>query len=344
MALLVLPGASYAQSAREIVSAASRPPTASFQGRRIVVNWFGNESRAHEIIVYYRAPGLWRQEILSPAGEVQKVVYQRDGQEWIHDTENGALIHRSSSALQPGRFDSRALLDVLLKNYTPRLKGKKELLSGLPCQMIELVPKSEGSPRRTIWVDADRGIVLKTRQHTARGSLVSETSFTELDLDAVPDKALFVPPTVSEDKTWEDYPRESVRGLQELEIKGFDRLPWREALPHGFRLDLVTLVPLGDDNALHFRYVDGLGVLSFFVSPRPIDGDSGSGAVEGAGHDDPTFSFSSSVGNLLTWEEDGYYCLLVADLEPSELSTIREALIGGVQGAQASVKPESVDP
>jgi len=316
-----------AQTAKDVLLAGTRQPTASFQGRRIVVNWYGDESHAQEIMVYYRTPGLWRQEILSPAGEVEKVVYQRGGQEWIHDVKEGTLIHRSPASLQPGKFDSLQLSRLLLQNYTPRLKGRKELLSGLPCQMLELVPKHPGGPIRALWIDPGRGIVLKTKQMTAGGTVVSETSFTELDLEAVPDEKMFAPPEVSPEQMVEDTPREPVDGPQELEVRGFDDLPWRTTLPHGFSLDQVTLVPLGDDNALHFRYVDGLSVLSFFVSPRPIDEDGGSGSVEEVGHDDPTFSFASSVGNILTWEQSEFHCLLIGDLESAALKKIRETLI-----------------
>jgi hypothetical protein len=66
--------------------------------------------------------------------------------------------------------------------------------------------------------------------------------------------------------------------------------------------------------------------VSFFVSPRPFDEEGSADATDDAGHDDPTFSFASPVGNILTWEKAGRHCLLVGDLETEALREIQEAL------------------
>lgn len=317
-----------AADARDLVMAASRPPTASFQGRRMVVNWYGQESQAQEFLVYYRAPGLWRQEILSPTGGVERIVLQRDGWEWIYDPNEKTLVRRSPATLKAGNVDSEGLLGLLLGNYALKSRGRKELLNGHAAQRVELIPRHAGGPRRILWVDPERGIVLKTKQLTANGSLVSETHFMELDVDVVPDQDLFVPPEASPGNVVDEAPRESVPGPAAVEVEGFHDLPWIKKLPQGFVMDHVTLIPLGKDNALHFRYVDGLSVLSFFISPRPIEEDAGSVPLLSVGHDDPTFSFSSPIGNILRWEQSGLYCLLVGDLEPDHLRTVRKTLFG----------------
>jgi hypothetical protein len=78
--LLAAASAASALTPEEALLAASRPPSAPFHGTRIAVTWYGGESHAVETTVYYRPPGLWRQELMSPLGEVEKVLLQRDGQ------------------------------------------------------------------------------------------------------------------------------------------------------------------------------------------------------------------------------------------------------------------------
>ncbi len=288
--------------------------------------WYGEESRAQEVLVRYKAPGAWRQEILSPTGEVEQVIFQRDNQEWIYDPREKTVVYRSTSVLRGGDLDAKALLDLLYENYTLKDRGREEVLNSYVSRVVELAPRHSGGVRRILWVDPRTGIVLKTKQLTMRGSLVSETHFMELTPDAHLPEELFLPPDASSADVMAEVSRESLRGPAELEVEGFHDLPWLNRLPHGFVMDHVTLIPLDGDNALHFRYVDGLSTLSFFVSPRPVKDDANSVPLAGVGHDDPTFSFSSPVGNILKWEQSGFYCLLVGDLEPENLQAIRNTL------------------
>jgi hypothetical protein len=164
---------------------------------------------------------------------------------------------------------------------------------------------------------------LKTRELTAEGTLVSETHFTKFSLDP-PEREFFTPP---EETPVEEITRETLSGPEALPPTGLNGVPWRTDLPSGHRMDLAALLPIGKkEKAVHFRYVDGLSVLSLFVSPLPIEGSPNT-PVDATGHDDPTFSFPSLVGNILTWEEDGRYFLLIGNMEKDGLEELRRFLM-----------------
>jgi negative regulator of sigma E activity len=310
-----------AEDPRKIVLAGLRSPTASFSGTRMVIAWYGDGIRAQKIRVRYRPARHWRQEILSPTDDVQRVILRKDQQEWQYDPESRQVVHRPAEMGLP----RDELEELVFDNYTP-VSLEREAIGGVLCDVVELIPRHEGSPRRTLWVETGSGIVVKTKQETADGTLVYEAQFVDLNRGDPPAESLFDPESFDAAERFFVSSRDRVESSADLVENGFRSAPWLQRLSNGFRLEGVSWLPLGDDRAVHYRYSDGLGVLSLFLSPRPIEFGDDPVVSGGADHEDPTFAVSSALGNLISWEQDGRYYLLIGDLTLSALRGIQSAL------------------
>lgn len=318
--LVLLPGVLKAGEleSKNLFLLATKAPSVSYKGTRTIITWFGSESQAVEAKVYFKPPNLWRQEILNPQGQVSRVVIQNKEAEWIWEEESKTLIKRPALSL-----GNDSLLNWTLANYDALAKGYDEIM-GRNAAIVELTPQHRGSPGRTVWVDPATGIVLKIKQANPDGSLVTEVHFTEIDVESELTESLFEPPKASQDQIIIDEPRPVVRGPGELP-EGFRQISWIDGFPSGFHLTKATLMPLGEEEkALHFQYNDGLSVLSFFVSPRPIQAGPRSHQVVLTQYEDPGFITSTSAGSVLEWEQEGHYFLLVGELSQTALQEIME--------------------
>ncbi|MBI4668690.1 MAG: hypothetical protein HY747_05825 [Elusimicrobia bacterium] len=317
MGLLIYPNL-WALESEDLLGLATKAPAAAYKGTRIIINWFGQESQAAEARVYFKPPNLWRQEILSPQGEITRVVVQNKEAEWIWEAESKTLIKRPSGGANG--LDNAKLLDLTKRSYRIVSKGSDDVM-GKNTAIIELDPKHPGSPKRTVWVDPASGAVFKIKQTNSDGSLATEVHFTDIEIPADLSDSLFEPPQAKEGQVLMEEPRPAVANAQGLP-EAFCDVPWLAELPNGFELAKTALMPLGDEEALHFQYNDGLSSLSFFVSPKLIQAGPGSHQIVLTQYEDPGFITSTSAGSVLEWEQADKHFLLIGDLSQPALREI----------------------
>jgi len=210
-----------------------------------------------------------------------------------------------------------------VENFKIRLVGQQSLL-GRVVRGVSLTPKAKAGPRLVLWVDPETGIVLHRRQSNHRGSLLRESRLVALEVGAAQDKSLFSMETTADGMLVQEQARPELESPGQLAAKGFPARLWQERLPFGFHLDSARMVQVGEAEILHFRYTNGLTLLSLFLSPYAIESSDIPSDEEADEIED--FAAVSWAGSIHSWEEAERHYVLVGDLSQASLRQVRSAL------------------
>lgn len=305
---------------KSLLDAAFDAPKVAFSARKLVTGWYGDRSRAVSQTVYFSPPNRWRHEILDAAGAVTKVTLQVGAKEWVREAADGRVVERDIRDLQSGSVERETLRELLSENFrVTRLKPK--VIAGRNAQGLQFSPVSNEGPRRTIWVDAETGIVLRRKQSNHRGRQIRESSITTLTLSPDLDPALFDPNALDGTAVIPAPERPPLESAEALAEAGYPRSLWVPELEFGFRLDAMRRLPLRSADILHARYVNGLSVLSLFVSPLPID--SSAVPADESEDEDADFTAAAWAGNVLSFDcGEKRHCVLIGDLSSKALSRL----------------------
>ncbi|MFH2205165.1 MAG: sigma-E factor regulatory protein RseB domain-containing protein [Elusimicrobiota bacterium] len=301
------------------------PPKTAYMGQKLVVSWHGKQSRAHEVRVYYKPPNRWRHEVLDSAGGVIKTTVQNGAREWVQRAGSDVVLARDIRRIRHGELNDSGLKALLAENFEVRDAGVQEY-SGVGAQGVVLQPKADAGSRRVLWVDPRSGIVMHRRQSSHAGQRIQEARLTHVEIKQDLDDALFKPPAGGNIEIINAPERAAIVSSGALARYGFTGTAWHATLPFGYRLDTVRAIPLAGETVAHFRYSNGLSLLSVFVSPYAIDASDFSAAGEEEDDADAEFAAVSWAGSFLSWKNGKYYYLIVGDLSRRRLKDVREAL------------------
>ena len=130
----------------QLLDAAYAGPTFSYQGRVLLTQWTGKQTRAEEVNVFFAPPGRYRLEYLSPNGAVDRIVVGDGEHEQVHVVKDGKIVAGYATETSPrfiGKDDERRLL---LENYKITLGGTENLM-GRSAWILDLAPLTPGSAR-----------------------------------------------------------------------------------------------------------------------------------------------------------------------------------------------------
>lgn len=135
---------------------------------------------------------------------------------------------------------------------------------GRVTRVISVSPKDQFRFGYRLWLDEQTAMPLKTQLCDARGQVVEQIIFANLEMpESIPENA--VQPSVrTEGMRWV---RQGVAAESPVSLAAFRA----SQLPPGFRLTVSRAQTLGDSHApaAHLVYSDGLATVSVFVEPGP---------------------------------------------------------------------------
>ena len=252
----------------DLLDAALSAPTIPYQGRVMVTQWYGKQTRAEEMRVLVLPPNKIRREFLSPDGNVTRVSISDGAQESVLRVRSGKTVignavGSDSKILPPDQERS-----VLLENYE-LAASTGEKVAGRTTWRLTLKPKIEGKSWQTLWLDQDTQIVLRTKRSLPKRSSASQAQFLSFEPRKRPDESLFeVNAATSAVRSRGLAPK--FMTLDQLNKATGDRSRLPERLPGGFVFESADVFPIGKSSVRHARYTDGLTVISLFQTEKPV--------------------------------------------------------------------------
>ncbi|MBD3181135.1 DUF4367 domain-containing protein [Candidatus Poribacteria bacterium] len=250
----------------------------------------GGRSSVSEAIVYRETPDKWRIEFIWPDEIKGRGMASVGEKRWPIKRERGTRDRRFMWH-PPGRMLEEMPLKsikLILRNYYIHiLQGGS--IAGRDTYMIELEPKEGGRPSRKIWVDKEKGVMLKIEHYDTQKRPVGFYTFSEIQYNPKIDESLFREPEDHDDRPLDRGPRRSERselwdhGKGKLDIERITKeveldLIIKAEIPAGFVLQSIESMKFGRHKNVHLKYTDGMVVVSVFQSrkrpPRPRDQDN----------------------------------------------------------------------
>ena len=319
-ALLAVPVAAM-PAAEELLHSALASPTIPYQGKVMVMQWYGKQTRAEEMRVHFAPPDNIRREYLTPDGTVSRITVS-DGE---HETVSrggkvvvGDAVRSYEKVMPPERER-----EILLSNYD-LLVSTADKVAGRPVWLLTLKPKIEGKAWQSMALDQETKVVLRVKRYLPRRAFASQASFTTFETNKPQDESLFhlgattsaaiAAPSLAPDfMTLEQLAKETGRA---------SRLP--QALPGGFVFESADAFKAGSSRVAHARYTDGLTVLSVFETDRPVRIPKAGVMTTSAGF--PGALSASRAGKILKLQSGDRHYTLMGDLSRELLADAARAL------------------
>jgi hypothetical protein len=195
----------------------------------------------------------------------------------------------------------------LLRNYRVSIQGTAET-AGRGATIGAISSRASGKLVRRIWLDSEKGVVLRAEHYNWEGRLVYSTEFQEIDYAVTLDEEEF------------ETGKLPVRGPRTVPVEVPEaELRKPSYVPAGFRLiGRPCSVRTKRGNAIHLRYGDGLNVISVFIRKLEPDDDRKKPAPPRA-TDEP---FSAIVQHV----KGDYRVTVIGDISPAELRRMADSL------------------
>lgn len=253
----------------------------------------GMQTRAI-IKVVHLAPDKLRKEYFAPASLAGTVVVQNGRQVWKYDPYDPVWKGASSDRYGPERSIN---CKIALDNYDVKLVGSAKI-AGRDTHVIRAVHKNGSEPRRTIWVDKQYFLVLKTVAETPEGVLRSSSGFTSITINPS-DISPGIFAVAGKVQTFPTPP-------------GLDfRVQKPSYLPKGYKMIGITKETACGHPCAHLQYSNGVNTISLFE--RKFTGSSRAPKV------------SDKLVTVITWVKNGTLFTLVGEAPRSELQKVADS-------------------
>ena len=319
-ALLAVPAGAI-PAADELLQSALASPTIPYQGKVMVMQWYGKQTRAEEMRVHFAPPDNIRREFLRPDGTVTRVTVS-DGE---HETVSrggkvvvGDAVRSYEKVMPPERER-----EILLSNYD-LLVSTADKVAGRPVWLLTLRPKIEGKAWQSMALDQETKTVLRVKRYLPRRSFASQASFTSFEPNKAQDEALFHLGATTSAAIASPSLTPDFMTLEQLakETGHASRLP--QTLPGGFVFESADVLKAGSRRVAHARYTDGLTVLSVFETDRPVRLPKSGVMATSAGF--PGALSASRAGKILKLKSGDRHYTLMGDLSRELLGDVARAL------------------
>jgi len=330
LAALPAAAAPAAPDPQSLLDAALSAPDRPYQGHLTVTEWFGWQTHAEEVEVYYSPTNRYRWEFLAPDGSVSRVAVSDGTHETIRferpggqdKTVTGEAVRTATKLMIPQRER-----ELLLKNYQLSVAGP-EKVAGRKAWRLDLLPKSAGGkphqslkPYQSLWIDTETQIILSIKRYLPNKKFATLSRFTHFDLKPPLAESLFTLPLDSATPVTTDMTPDFL-SIDELEKATGRETDLPEELPGGFAFESADYFDVGKDMVRHVRFTDGLAVLSVFLTDKPVSLPP-SGAMQLKSELSPPGSLRlSNTGKVYSFQRGKQHYTLMSDISRDLLEHI----------------------
>ena len=192
LVLAALVGAAFGEPAsplpQDLLRQGLAPAGTAYAGR-LEVSRSGEEA-AKSLQVFFSPPGRYRRELLSAPGVAAQVFVSDGTREWIFDKKRNKVWVAEAVDPDLKRLGPEEEYGLLAANYRVRAEpGEK--VAGRETWALELTARAEGRLSRKLWVDKERGLILRSELYSPDGVLLSKTAFTRVEFGGAQDPGLF---------------------------------------------------------------------------------------------------------------------------------------------------------
>lgn len=301
----------------------SQPPP--YEGRVLVETFAPKLESPKELDVWFLPPGRYRREMLDAQGQPVQIVVSDGKTEWIYDKARNRVwvgTPPDPDYKQLGRDDES---DLLESNYQA-VVSSGDPVAGHSTWLLELRSRGTGVVGRRLWVDRRTGLILRAQIFEPDGGMTAETRFEEVHFSKRQKKSLFKfapPPGAAVVKRLEPNAMalDKAKAASGLEPK---TPAW---LPSGYVFESLNVLRRSGKNIIHYRFSDGINVLSLFQCPPRVDldfgGKTGQRVVLESGRG--TLAWTPE-GRVLGWSVGPSKFVLVGALPPETLEKIADSV------------------
>ncbi len=254
------------EDAQRILQRGLATPTVTYEGFMTVTHWYGTGTKSEEVHVRFSPPNKYRREFLKPDGSIARVVISDGEKEQVELVKQKKTLIGQAAKKLPKQMDPQKEWALLQKNYRLDYLGT-DRIAGRPVFVITMTPLSSGKLTQKLWIDKDSGVILESKRFRSNGNFVVLSRYNKFTTSPSFDVALFVinapaaedhefsPDFLSRDDLHKNTGRETT-------------LP--SILPYGFEFESADYFTVDGKAVDHFRYTDGLSVLSVFETASPV--------------------------------------------------------------------------
>ncbi|HVE14061.1 MAG TPA: sigma-E factor regulatory protein RseB domain-containing protein [Elusimicrobiota bacterium] len=298
-----------------------------YQGQALVETRAGGVLRRSLVDVVYESPQRYRRDIADGRGFLVASVVAEGGREWVYDRRRRSVWRGEPADPDYKLIDPDEELALLARNYELRRVGREEA-AGRLCDVVEVRARRGGRVVQRLWLDQKRGMALRRRNFGPDGAELSSMRYLRVAFPARVDAESFafrVPPGA---RMLDSGLRPDYLALEEA-ASATGLVPRPPAwLPPGYIFESVNVLPHKGATILHYRYSDGMDVLSLFQYPRRVRLASEQPAQPAALRRGPARLSWTPDGTLLEWE-DGEGFALLGRMPLEELRRVADSVPGG---------------
>lgn len=262
-----LPGAR-AQDLSQVVEKLTQAQfSVSYRGERHVYNFHPSTPQVTTFNVYHTPRGERREY---HTGRFSFIIIDDGHHRWIYRPHQNLITRRPSTSMEQRRNLAQRNAALLMKNYRIEVLQPEETMSGRPCMVTKFASRyGVDRPVRTLWIDREKGLPLRTEVYDSRGLRVM-SFFSSIT---------YSPPSEAEALTLKVPPTTRLRAESEEEVISPEALARAvdfpvyqpKHLPPGFVLVDARLKGSGPDAELRLLYSDGLSALTLFERRQSFD-------------------------------------------------------------------------
>ena len=332
--------------------------TVDYVGKRIVIRWHSLAPSFRAVVAFeerviHKTPSTHIVELLTP---VDRIAPDKNDRSESRKMSGQKERERMRRMLPPPR-EMRELQDIwetdtqlLLRNYTVDV-AEGEPIAGQKTYLLLINPKVVSRPKKKVWLDAQHYIILRMEDYDIAGKLNSLSVYTTIDYDSASVAQQLK--RYQEEQSQKEQGRDPNRprpyqseetSFAEAEKQFGAKLPQPSHLPTGFQLQSISVMTFRGKR-IHFRYTDGLTVLSLFVSkvgdereerqPRRARGDRfrGGKPTTVTVKNTPISVIDQGHIRILQWkvgkqgEKGNLRFVLMGELSQEELVKVAESLV-----------------
>lgn len=326
-ALLAAAGAASAAEAPEpaaLLDSVLAAPAIPYQGRVMVTQWFGKQTRAEEMRVFVLPPDQIRREFLAPDGVVTRVSVSDGEVEEVHFVRAGKTVRGDAVRSYEKVLPAQSEKSLLLENYELS-SSTGEAVAGRPTWRLTLKPKREGKAWQTLWLDRETMVALRTKRYLPHRPFASQAQFTAFEPRKSPARSLFEFETSTSGVIDARGLAPDFMTLEQLNKTTGQAAQLPATLPGGFVFESADAFPVRNSQVRHARYTDGLTVVSIFLTDRPVRLPKGGTMRAGDVHL-PGPLRASTAGKITRWGSGTRHFMLMGDVSRELVADIVKTL------------------